>query len=50
MGGDSCIKNEDVENEEAAPNNDFCFTNDDFVDYRTQVNDVTRHQYKYREV
>ena len=41
--------NEDIENEEATPNNDFCFTNDDFVEYRTQVNDATRHQGKYRE-
>jgi len=42
--------NEDVENEEATPNNYFCFTNNDFVEYLTQVNDATRHQGKYREV
>ena len=31
------------------PNNDFCFTNDDFIEYRTGINDATRHQGKYRE-
>jgi len=36
--------NDNVDNEEATPNNNFCFTNDDFIEYRTQVNDSTRHQ------
>lgn len=30
-------------------NNEFCFTNDVFVEYYTQVNDTTRHQGRYRE-
>lgn len=41
--------NDKADNEEAMPNNECCFSNDDFVEYLTQVNDVTRHQGKYRE-
>ena len=42
--------NEEAEgSEDAMPNNDFCFTNDDFIEYRTGINDATRHQGKYRE-
>ena len=41
--------NEEVENEEAMPNNNFCFTNDDFMEYCTELNNAIRHQGKYRE-
>ena len=53
---DAVEEGEDIEPEEepegsedATPNNDFCFTNDDFIEYRTGINDATRHQGKYRE-
>jgi len=42
--------NEEAEgSEDATPNNDFCFTNDDFIEYRTGINDATSNQGKYRE-
>ena len=43
------MNEEAEESEDAMPNNDFCFTNDDFIEYRTGINDATRHQGKYRE-
>jgi len=29
---------------EAMPNNDFCFTEDDFLESVTEMNDATRHR------
>ena len=29
------------------PNNDFCFTHDDFIEYQSSMNDATRHQNKH---
>ena len=42
---DAVEENEDLhENNGAAPNNDFCFDEDDFLQFRNNVNDATRHQ------
>ena len=32
---------------EEIPNNDFCFTHDDFIEYQSSMNDATRHQNKH---
>ena len=29
------------------PNNDFCFTHDDFIEYQSSMNDASRHQNKH---
>uniref|UniRef100_A0A7S2RJD5 Uncharacterized protein n=1 Tax=Eucampia antarctica TaxID=49252 RepID=A0A7S2RJD5_9STRA len=40
--------NEEAEvSESVTPDNDFCFTNDNFIEYRTVINDVARYQSKY---
>lgn len=41
--------NVEFKNEEATQNNDFCFTNDDFVKYCKELSDATRYQDKYRD-
>ena len=33
----------ETEEEEVAPNNDFCFTEEDFIATQTELNDATRH-------
>ena len=33
-----------TEEEEGTPNNDFCFTEEDFIATQTEMNDATRHQ------
>ena len=35
---------EAVDESEGVPNNDFCFTHDDFIEYQLSMNDATRHQ------
>ena len=37
------------ENNDAAPNNNFCFDEDDFMYFRNNVNNATRHQGVYQE-
>ena len=36
-----------VDESEGVPNNDFCFTHDDFIEYQSSMNDATRHQNKH---
>ena len=33
----------DEDNDEALPNNDFCFTEDDFLEAQANMNEATRH-------
>ena len=33
----------ETEEEEVTPNNDFCFTEEDFIATQTELNDATRH-------
>ena len=42
----------DPEDEDPAnlPNNDFCFTEDDFLESLSNMNDATRHRGKWRDV
>ena len=35
------------EENQGIPNNDFCFTEADFLNYQTSMNDATRHQSKH---
>ena len=35
------------EETQGIPNNDFCFTEADFLNYQTSMNDATRHQSKH---
>ena len=37
------------ESQEPLPNNDFCFTEEDFLSYRSSMNDATRHQGVYKD-
>lgn len=58
---DTVEENEDIEPEEEnmneevegsnddTLNNDFCFTNDDFIEYYTEINGATRRQGKFKE-
>ena len=41
--------NDQEETQEGLPNNDFCFTEADFLETRNQMNDATRHQGSYNE-
>ena len=34
----------------ATPNNDFCFTEDDFIDSVNNMNDATRHRSNYNSI
>ena len=36
-----------VDEGDGLPNNDFCFTTEDFIETRNNVNDATRHQGTY---
>ena len=53
--GDAFIEGEDIpqadsmEEEDNAPNNDFCFTQEDFIQTKTEMNDATRHQGTYHD-
>ena len=38
----------EVEGEDSTPNNDFCFTEADFLESQTQMNDATRHLSTYK--
>ena len=38
------------EAEEEHPNNDFCFTQEDFIAYREGLNDATRHHSKHKKI
>ena len=50
MFGDSVESEQDtVEDEGSMPNNDFCFTEDDFIETRQQMNDAIRHQGTYMD-
>ena len=47
---DAVEESEDLhENNGAAPNNDFCFDEDDFLQFINNVNDATRHQGAYKK-
>ena len=35
---------------DSAPNNDFCFTEEDFLRASNEMNDATRHQGIYSDV
>lgn len=41
--------NDQEETQEGLPNNDFCFTEADFLETRNQMNDATRHQGSHNE-
>ena len=36
-----------IENSDSFPNNDFCFTEDDFIESINNINDATRHRDNY---
>ena len=36
-----------LNNSESFPNNDFCFTEDDFIEFVNNINDATRHRGNY---
>ena len=40
-------QDETEEEEDFTPNNDFCFTEDDFLEARTNMNKATRHAGSY---
>ena len=40
---------DNIEQPEGLPNNDFCFTEADFLETRNQMNDATRHQGTFHE-
>ena len=44
---DSQPQDEIGEEEDFTPNNDFCFTEDDFLEARTNMNEATRHAGSY---
>ena len=46
---DSQPQDEIEEEEDFTPNNDFCFTEDDFLEARTNMNEATRHAGSYHE-
>ena len=41
--------NDQEDTQEGLPNNDFCFTEADFLETRNQMNDATRHQGSHNE-
>ena len=42
---------EDVcQDDNSHPNNDFCFTEDDFIDSVNNMNDATRHRSNYNSI
>ena len=49
MLGDNVESQNTVEDEGGMPNNDFCFTEDDFIETRQQMNDAVRHQGTYMD-
>ena len=49
MLGDNVESENTVEDEGGMPNNDFCFTEDDFIETRQQMNDAVRHQGTYMD-
>ena len=44
MFGDNVKSKDTVEDEGGMTNNDFCFTEDDFIETRQHMNDAVRHQ------
>ena len=46
---DSQPQDEIEEEEDFSPNNDFCFTEDDFLEARTNMNEATRHTGSYNQ-
>ena len=36
-----------LNNSKSFPNNDFCFTEDDFIEFVNNINDATRHRGNY---
>ena len=47
MLGENEYTNNTVKNEGRMPSNDFCFTQDDFIETIQQMNDTVRHQWTY---
>ena len=50
VGINTNVTEEQVDESEGVPNNDFCFTHDDFIEYQSSMNDATRHQNKHTVV
>ena len=42
--GGVSMPSEATGDDEEIPNNDFCFTHNDFIEYQSSMNDATRHQ------
>ena len=49
IGGDNLLEVEEdnLNNSELFPDNDICFTEDDFIESINNINDVTRHRGNY---
>ena len=41
------VEENDLNNSESLPNNDFCFTKDDFIESINNINDATRYRGNY---
>ena len=41
---------DDCQDDNSHPNNDFCFTEDDFIDSVNNMNDATRHRSNYNSI
>ena len=49
MSGDNVESEDTVEDEGSMPNNDFCFTEDEIIETRQQMNDAVMHQGTYMD-
>ena len=41
---------DDCQDDNSHPNNDVCYTEDDFIDYVNNMNDKTRHRSNYNSI
>ena len=48
MMEDDCQDKDSIDN--SHPDNDFCFTEDDFIDSVNNINDATRHRSNYNSI
>ena len=48
MMEDDCQDKDSIDN--IHPDNDFCFTEDDFIDSVNNINDATRHRSNYNSI
>ena len=44
------MNEDDCQDDNSHPNNDFCFTEDDFIDSVNNMNDATRHRSNYNSI